>query len=220
MPCDLGFRSFTEVRIRPPKPLQFRKKVEAPKIDARLLRDIGEEDSEFARWLKDLDVNPMLVKALKQTLAKTPGSGALKFSIKNGNLTASASFRTEAQKRGLERTANAVGERFQMETLKMVAELLGYEVRLVEKYGGFILEGERHDPNSKVHKYLCIRRSMGVAAIQFEHFSSEKELALEMKKFRALAQKLGVPMDPVGQRVAGQPIPEGADHRDFLKEGE
>ncbi len=74
---------------------------------------------------------------------------------------------------------------------------------------------------SNVHKYLRISMGRdGKTEVRFEHFTEKEELEKELKKFCALAQKLGIPLRIVGAEIEGQPIPEGVEHRDFLKEGE
>ena len=74
---------------------------------------------------------------------------------------------------------------------------------------------------SNVHKYLSISVGAdGKTEVRFEHFADKEELRKELNKFCALAQKLGIPLRIVGAGIDGSPIPEVAEHKDFLKEGE
>ncbi len=221
MPCDIGYRSYVSVPLPVPKPLQFRKKAQAPKIDVDLLRNIGEEDNEFVEWLRDLDIDRLLKKALANSVASVSGSSRVRFEIKDGNVVAKATYTNITEQRDVEGIAGAVMERFQMESLALIAQLLDYETRLVKKKNGWFLECEKHDPNSSVHKYISVSRKSGEnAEIRFEHFASAKERDLESRKFSALAQKFGLPISFKSATKAGRPIPEGTEHRGFLKEEE
>ena len=151
MPCDLGYRSYMEVKIPAPQPLKFKKKIEAPKIDAELLRNIGEENSEFVEFLQDLDIGPLLEKALKLARQNIKNSNKIKFFIQNGSLQAEASYKSDSEKEAIERITAEVAARFQMEVLAIVLEILEYETSVTKEKnkggqaGAIVLEGEKHE---------------------------------------------------------------------------
>lgn len=217
MPCDIGYKNFSRVSIPAPQPLEFRSRHEAPKVDAELMARIGRDDPGFVAWLQELDTGPLLAEALKRTLAALP-PGKLKFSIENGGLAASATFTSQAQKRTLEEKADKIGRRWQMEVLKIVLTLLGYETRITAAGELLMLEAEKHGGGRQVHEYVRVTMDPAQgASVMFEHFASKKELEADRDKFRALSQKLGVPIRVVESRESGSPIPEGTEHKHFLK---
>lgn len=141
-----------------------------------------------------------------------------------GRLVITSTYTSASEKKRLEAMSAKLGERFQMEVLAIVAQLLNYHTQITqEEKGGstiLVLEGEKHTDNG-VHKYLKITKdSQGDGVIQFEHFASPKELDDEQRKLQALAQKLGVDLKLTEViKRSGHPIPAGAEHAHFLKEG-
>lgn len=223
MPCDIGYRSYTKVRIPTPNPQEFKNQTEAPQIDADLLEKLGVDDPEFLAWINELDTRPLLQEALNRALQqlKIPADGKLKFKIDiNGYLQARGSYVSAAEKKRLSELAGQVAGRFQMETLQVIAQLLDYETELVqsevEGEVAWKLEGEKNEPGS-VHKYLCVTKRGDNTEIEFEHFDSPQSRDSEMVKYFALAQKLGVPLTVGATKKSGQPIVAGTVHRDFLK---
>lgn len=214
MPCNIGYREISRVRI--PKPQTFKEKTEAPKIDSELLVKIGEDDPKFLEWMKELDVNPLLREALKRALAAAGKTSPVKFRVdENGFLEASSNYADKTQKKEIEGITNRVFSRFQMEVLAIVAQLLDYEI-IVSQTG---IEGEKNT-NSGVNRYLKITEAGSEdSLLQFEHFESQASLKKERRKFVALAQKLGIKIAIIESESGGQPIAEGALHKDFLKEG-
>ena len=159
MPCDLGYKQINKIKIPAPAPQEFKEKIKPPEVDADLLEKIGENDLAFLEWLNDLDIKPLLEKALSAAKQKIGDSGLLKSSIdENGNLIISGSFKNNSEKKRLESATSALSEQFQFEVLKIVAELLDYELVLSKgKNGEPILEGEK-DTDSGVHKYLKVTK--------------------------------------------------------------
>jgi|SRR3989344_375644 len=221
MPCDLGYKQINKIKIPAPAPQEFKEKIKPPEVDADLLEKIGENDLAFLEWLNDLDIKPLLEKALSAAKQKIGDSGLLKSSIdENGNLIISGSFKNNSEKKRLESATSALSEQFQFEVLKIVAELLDYELVLSKgKNGEPILEGEK-DTDSGVHKYLKVTKDKnGNGVLAFEHFASKEELSSEEEKFLGLAQKLGVKISVEETKRSGQPLPANAVHKDFLHHG-
>ncbi len=222
MPCDIGYKSYSRVRIPAPAPQRFKSKAKAPKVDAELMARLGQEDPQFAEWLNELDTAPLLQEALRRALAKIDGDG-VKFSVTAAGLVAEAEYKSEARKRKIERAASAVSARWQMEVLGVIAELLDF--RFVITASGrpgsetFSLEGEKEN-GTGVHEYLRIDNGAAGSSIRFEHYRSAEALRQDKDKLLALAQKLGVKIAVVGTEDGGQPIPQGTVHRHFLPEKE
>lgn len=211
MPCDIGYKNYAQIRIPAPAPQEFKSKTEAPKIDADLLKKIGEEDPEFLEWAKELDTMPLLQEALKRALKKVE-VGGVQFSIgKNGYLEAKATYRNAREQKSIEKTTETVSRRWQFEILGIVAELLDYTVTMAEKDGVTVLEAEER---GKVHpcKYIKITKGPDEASMTFEHFASRKEMEIEMGKFLVLAERLGVKIAVVQSVTSGQPIPGTHTH--------
>lgn len=222
MPCDLGYKSFSRVTMPVPKPLAFKKRASAPKVDAELMERIGQDDPAFLEWMDELDAAPLLEQALKKALAADDAS-PVTFSIAGGGLTAEATCKDDAEKARAEEIADRVGRRWQMEVLAIVAELLDFETSLsaVRQDGNEIimLEGEKHG-DEQVHEYLRVTLDpVRGSAVLFEHFASDKRLAAVKAKFLALAQKFGIKIRIGETRESGSPIPSGSVHKHFIKKG-
>lgn len=220
MPCDIGYRNYARVAIPMPNPQDFKSRNQAPQVDADLMEKIGVNDQEFLSWLQELDIRPLLSEALKRALSKID-KGKLDFKVtSDGYLEARGSYIDAAEKKRLGKLAGQVAGQFQMEVLQIVAQLLDYETSLVrtqaEGNDVWKLQGEKNE-DASVHKYLGITKIGEETEIEFEHFESAKSRDSETEKFFALAQKLGVPIKKVTMKKAGQPIPVGTVHRDFLK---
>ncbi len=150
MPCNIGYRVYAPIKIPAPVPQEFKSRTEAPKIDAELLDRLGESDPVFCEWLKALDIKPLLQQALERALTKVKITKTLKVQISDaGYLEAQASFIGEAQKAKLEKLSGQVASQFQLEVMKMIAELLDYETAVTEdKNGGWVIEGEKNEQRS------------------------------------------------------------------------
>lgn len=220
MPCDLGYKNVSAVVVPAPQPLQFKKRVTAPKVDAELLELIGQQDQTFVDWMNELDNGPLLALALQRTLAEVGDTGPVSFSTDGGGLSAEAKYVGSAAKARVERIADEVGRRWQIEVLATVAQLLDYETQITETKGGVLkLEGEKHGGGSQVHEYLRVTLDPSKGStLMFEHFASKKEAELVKAKFLALSQKLGVKIDVLDVRASGSPIPAGSVHNHFLKD--
>lgn len=222
MPCNLGYKTYIPVKIPAPVPKELRKKSKAPAIDSDLLAKIGAEDSEFVEWLKELDSKPLLEEALDRALKAFSGNlNGISLSVdENGNLCFLTKYINAKEKSRKEDTINQLSELWQMEAIKIIGELLDYEVLLERQKSSWVLEGEQTSSDA-VHRYFRITKEIGdeSAAFMFEHFASAKTLELEEAKFAALAQKFGVGLRLPKSRIVGQPIPEGTEHRHFLKIG-
>ncbi len=223
MPCDLGYKSFNRVTVPAPQPLTFKKRIEAPKVDAELMERIGQDDPAFIEWMNELDAAPLIERALAKALSAVGDASPLTFTVDASGLSAEGAYRGAAAKERAERIADRVGRRWQAEVLAIVAQLLDFEtvVAATVEDGAEIvmIEGEKHGAE-QVHEYLRVtldpRRG---AAVLFEHFSSKPRLAAVKSKFLALARKLGVAIDVAESRESGSPIPAGAVHKHFLKRG-
>ncbi|MCC6809799.1 MAG: hypothetical protein IT381_20385 [Deltaproteobacteria bacterium] len=99
-----------------------------------------------------------------------------------------------------------------IDLLRMVCELLDYNVVVSEN--GKMLEAEKttHSGEHHVHEYLCVVAKGDALEVRFEHFASDDALAVEQARFLALAQKLGLTLRLSGEKRAGQKIPKGAVH--------
>ncbi|MBI4120726.1 MAG: hypothetical protein HY457_00515 [Parcubacteria group bacterium] len=212
MPCDIGYKSYAKVEIPVPAPQVFSAKSEAPNIDADLLEKLGIEDPEFLEWAKELNTKPLLIEALKRTLAKI-GADGINFTIDSeGMLQAKGSFTNARGKKQLSEKASAVSNRWQFEILGIVAELLDYTVTITQKGDELILEAEEVG-KSHPCDYIKITRRGDISEITFEHFKSQKLLDLATAKFLALAHKLGVKL-VLGKREVkqGDPFPGEVRH--------
>lgn len=186
MPCDIGYRSVADAVI------DDEQRTGAPAIDRALMEQLGVDDPVFLAWAQELDRQPLLEKALERALAEVAANGDVR--IDNGALV------TRGDNRRLV-------ERWQLEVLRIVLELLDYECAM----SGSGLEGEKHGA-SGVHEYVAIAFTAGGASIRFEHFASDDALAKEQRKFLALAQRLGIRVRIVRDKRAGQAIPPGTIH--------
>jgi hypothetical protein len=210
MPCNIGYKTVTRAKISAPLPQEFKSKTEAPKVDAELLKKIGEEDPDFEEWLKKLEIKPILEKALERALSKIEKTDLVKFSISdNGYLEAKASFFGADKKMEIEKLTNLVFNQFQLEVLTAVLEILGYAVSV----------SQNTIEEKSVHKYVKIEKLPGEnMTLKFEHFESPESLDKERDEFLALSQKLGLKVDIQEKQDSGKPIPEGTVHKDFLKD--
>jgi hypothetical protein len=220
MPCDIGYKSFQEVYLPVPQPKKLSKKVEAPKVDLDLLEKIGEGSPEFIEWFGELDSDSLLGFVLSEVLQGRNLKG-INFGVKDGTVLATTEYKTEAEKKAIEKVIDGVMNDFQMRTLKMIAEILGFETVIRERNGEIVIEGEKlNTDNNQVTRYLKISRGTeGKSQIMFEHYSSKKILEEERGKFTLLAQKFGLPVDFTLPRTQGSPIPTGEVHKGHLKEG-
>ncbi len=217
MPCDIGYKSYSRVSIPVPQPQKFKSKAKAPKVDADLLARLGQEDHDFLVWMQELDIGPLLQEALKRAL-QDYGPVSLKFSVSSGGQLVAEGEYKGSGRRLLEEEAAAVSDRWQMEVLQIVVQLLGYET-VIERSGSpeqTVIEGEK-DSESGVHEYVRVARGSEGASVRFEHFRSKEALDAEKAKFLALAQKLGVKIDVHDTEEGGRPIAQGVVHRHFLK---
>lgn len=138
---------------------------------------------------------------------------------KNGRFVAQGSCKTAEEKNQIEKTVSEMSDRLQMELLKIVAELLDYQVSISCTAQSIILEGEK-ETGSGVNRYLKITKDKnGDGVLVFEHFESKKALVSEQQKFLALGQKMGIKLSVKKFEQSGQPISAGAEHKDFLKGG-
>jgi len=215
MPCNIGYRQVVKARLPVNNEESIKEQTEA-KIDQSLLEQIGEPD--FIEWLLDLDIESLLGEALRRALAKIKPDSKIKFSLKGFYLEAEAKDLTSVQKRGLGKVIDKTFNQFQMEIFGIIAQLLDYEIMFSVDGNNLVLEGEKME-DKNVHKYLKILKDInGQAEIQFEHFSSERELEQEEAKFVALAQKMGIKIVVKNREINGKPIPNGVYHANFLRE--
>lgn len=224
MPCNIGYKNVTRIRVAPKLPQEFKEKVKRPKIDQSLLDNMGIEDTVFLDWIMGLDINPLLEEALRRALRALDYKGNANFTVNNGDLEIRAKFTSAKEKKQLETVVKRVGERFQIEVLAIIAQLMDYKIRVNSKTVGgstvSILEGEKDEPSS-VHKYLNVTvGNNGEGVLTFEHFDSKPALKEERAKFIMLAKKFGIKVEYSGEHEAGQPIPSGVEHRDFLRQGQ
>lgn len=220
MPCTIGYRNYSTISIPAPQPQKFKSKSKGPEVDKLLMDRLGQEDPEFLSWMLEQDIEPLLSEALRRALAAVDENG-VSFSIAdNGDLIAEADYTDSRRKKRIQKTVSAVSSRWQMEILKIVAELLDFEAVL--KSSGdpgsenWELEGEKHS-DCGVHEYIQVTKSVnGDASMRFEHYKSGGSADLDRIKFMALAQKFGVKIRLIKTQSAGQPIPQDTVHRHFL----
>jgi hypothetical protein len=217
VPCDIGYRSVSRARIDEPVPETFESRTEPPEVDAQLLERLGVEDPVFLDWLRDLDSGPLLEQALERALAAVGRPPGVEVAIRNGRLAARATTAGAASRARVERAVGALSRRWQMEVLRVVAELLDYEVTLAtareDGRDVLVLSGEKRG-DSDVRAYLRVTAlARGEVQVRFEHWASEGELEAEAVRFSGLAQRLGVRVAFVESRRGGQAIPPGAIHR-------
>ena len=218
MPCDIGYRSVAKAKVAAPEPQTFEARVGPPELDADLLGKLGQEDPVFAEWLSELDTGPLLEKALERTLQAIRAPKGFELAIRDGRLAARTTARTAAERAEARRVVSTVGERWQVELLRLVAELLELqvEVQSVRENGDpvLVLEGEKPGAEGTVREYLRIEvGAYGEAQVSFEHYKSPEDLEADEDRLQGLAQKLGLKLSVQGRRRSGQPIPEGAVHR-------
>jgi hypothetical protein len=208
MPCEIGYRSVARATIAQ-RPETLESRAEAPPFDQELLDRLGVDDPPFLAWLVGLEIDPLLERALERT-RDAVDVGAAELRIENGALTSRVTV-TDT-KAAAERAVAIVTKRWQLEVLRIVCELLDYEVELGERGGALVLEGEKHG-TSGVHEYISITTDAADGLeVRFEHFASDDALALEQRRFLALAQKLGVRLRITREQRAGQKIPPGTIH--------
>jgi hypothetical protein len=209
MPCDIGYQSVARARIAAKKPDTFASRASAPEVDRELLDCLGQDDPEFLAWWRELDADPLLQKALARTLvALGPLGDDVALSVQDGAL----SSRITAAKAEAEALAAKIAGRWQMEVLRIVCELLDYDVSLTGRNGKLVIESDKHGDGG-VHESIAVTHDANDAAeVRFEHFSSDEALATEQGRLLTLAHKLGVRLRLSGERRAGQPIPKGTVH--------
>ncbi len=210
MPCDIGYRTYAPVRIPQPKPQVFKKRMPAPSVDQDLLEKLGVDDRQFLEWINELNIKPLLEEALKRALAvQLPRN--VSFSItEDGNVLAEGAYLDGRGKDIIEKATDRMLNRWQMEVLKIVTQLLGYDANIQSRLTGnsetLVLVAEE---KGKSHpcKYVRISKDPnGNGEIAFEHFASKPGLEKEKIKFAALAQKLGIKIVLPDSPVNGQPI--------------
>jgi hypothetical protein len=208
MPCNIGYKSYARIEIPEPQPQTFTAKSEAPNIDAELLEKLGEEDPEFLSWVGELGTKPLLEEALKRALQKAGVAGDIKFAIDaRGMLEAKGRFVTSREKQLLSERAATVSDRWQFETLGIVAELLNYSVTITQSGKELVLEAEE-EGKSHPCDFIKVTRRDGISTLTFEHFKSRDALALGTAKFLALADRLGVKIALRANEVSeGDPFP-------------
>ena len=223
MPCDIGYKDISRIRVKPKLPQEFKEKIKAPKPDKGLLDNLGIDDAIFLEWVSGLDINPLLNEALKRALKAVGDIGKVEFRITNGELEISSKYMDAKEKRGIESIAKNISERFQLETIGIIAQLLDYTIEFSERAAGsnkfMTVEGEKEE-SADVHKYLRVSiGANGEGVLAFEHFESQASLKQERAKFLALARKFGIKLMVSEERESGQPIPQNVEHRDFLRQG-
>lgn len=198
-------------------PLAYENRTAPPAVDSDLLASIGVDDPVFEGWLRDLDTAPLLEEALARALAAagTPPDATL--GIENGRLVARATAPDTARLDRARDALDVLARRWQLEVLGVVAELLDHDVSIsrVSEDGRdqLVLEGEKRGAGDVRPSLRITTDVRGEVVVLFEHFASEDELALEERKLRALAQKLGIKIVTGASRRSGQDIPAGAKHR-------
>jgi hypothetical protein len=219
MPCNVGYRSISRTKIKQPQPETIRSETQAPQINAELLERLGQEDQQFAEWLQELEVGPLLTEALTRALNTVDDTAGVSFAISDaGRLTAKATVNKRARKQRLQKIIDRVVARWQMEVIGIVAELIDYEIKITTDGDALVLEGEKRS-NNKVHEYIRITiNSNEDSEMCFEHFTDPNELKTEELRFLGLMQRLGINVTFLKSERAGQPIPNGTIHRNFLKQ--
>ena len=209
MPCDIGYRSVARARIAATTPDTFASRARAPEVDRELLARLGQDDPEFLAWWRELDAEPLLQQALARTrVALGPRGDDVALSVQDGVL----SSRITAAKAEAEALAATIAGRWPMEVLRIVCELLDYDVSLTVRNGTLVIEGEKHGDGG-VHEYIAVTYAANdTAGVRFEHFSSDAALVTEQARFLTLAHKLGVRVCLSGERRSGQPILHGTMH--------
>lgn len=219
MPCNIGYKSYSRIRIPAPQPQKFKSKAKAPEVDAELMTRLGQDDPQFAEWLNELNIASLLTEALRRALARTDG-GNVEFSIaKNGDLVAEAEYKSERSRKKIEKAVASISARWQMEVLCIIAELLDFRAVITTVGSSLILEGEK-EKETGVHEYIRIENGTSGASIRFEHYRSAEALRQDKDKYLALSQKLGVKIALMDSEEGGQPIPQGTVHQHFLPEKE
>ncbi len=218
MPCDIGYRSVAKAKVASPEPQAFEARVAPPELDADLLQKLGQEDPVFADWLAELDAGPLLGKALERTLQAVRAPAGFELAVRGGRLALRTTVRSAADRAEARRVASSAGERWQVEVLRIVAELLDFEVELRSQSGEggpvLVLEGEKPGAEGAVRELIRVALGpSGEAQLAFEHYRSPEELEADEDRFRGLAQKLGLELSARTRRRSGQPVPEGAVHR-------
>lgn len=220
MPCNIGYKEVARITVPKPVAKKFKAKVDAPGIDQELLNKIGEEDQAFVEWINEMDINPLLNEALKRAMVFVTLGGSVKINVNaDGSLEISGSYSNDDGRKKLESYTEKLSDRYQMEVLGIVAELLEYKIDISQNGDELVLEGEKHQhSHGHVSKYLKITKDKnGIGEFRFEHFASPEELKSEKQKFLALAQKLGVKLSSETTEKSGQPIAHGMVHEHFLK---
>jgi hypothetical protein len=204
VPCDIGYRSVARATIERRQPETIDRRASAPPIDRELLDRLGQDDPAFVDWITTLDVDPLLGRALGRARdALAPVGFAIRVDggalAMTGPATAGSAMATFAK-------------RWQLEVLRVICELLDFDVAIVERGGRLVIEGEKHGTGG-VHEYVSIAADAGDGVeVRFEHFVSDDALAIEQRRFLALAHRLGVKLQLRDERRAGQPIPPGTIH--------
>jgi hypothetical protein len=214
MPCDIGYRSVARARIAAPTPQRFEARVAPPAIDADLLAKLGQADPVFCDWLLTLDTGPLLEKALQLAREIVATPSGFELAIRGGRLAARAETRSPAEAAEAQRVISAVAERWQLEVLRIVADLLGFEVAAVVREDGQVgFEGEKAGPGEVRESIRVAVDESGEAQLRFEHYRSPEELEADEDRFTALARLLGLRLSIRSRRRSGRPIPAGAVHR-------
>src|SRR5207247_1253709 len=97
----------------------------APEVDRELLDGLDQDDPEFLAWWRELDADPLLQKALARTrVALGPLGNDVVLSVQDSVL----SSRITAARADAEALATKIAGRWSMEVLRIVCELLDYDV--------------------------------------------------------------------------------------------
>lgn len=216
MPCNIGYKTVSRVRVPAPQPQMLREKTKAPKVDADLLSKIGAADPEFLRWLEGYDFTPVMQEALRRALRAAGNTDGVTFAVTPGGLflEGGAAYTNSGERQRAEKTIRAVSDRWQIEVLGIVAQLLSYEVSVSVRGSTVVLEGEKQ--GGVIPQYLRITKAAGEnATVVFEHFASRKVLEEEEAKFLGLAQRMGVKILVLNTEASGSPIPQGMTQEEF-----
>lgn len=68
MPCDIGYKSYSRVKIATPQVQTLKITAKAPSVDADLLDRVGVDDPAFLAWMQEIDTQPLLQRALDAAL--------------------------------------------------------------------------------------------------------------------------------------------------------
>ncbi len=214
MPCNIGYKSFATIKIPVPEPQTFKAESEAPDIDADLLAKLGQEDPDFVEWVRELDSRPLLEEALKRASAGLDIK-LLRFNVNSkGMLEAEGKFVTAADKKRLSNAAAKISERWQLEILGIVTELMEYTAEIRQDGEELILEAQE---KGKEHPcdYIKVTKSPKSSSLVFEHFKSREALEVGSAKFLLLADKLGVKINVQNRKITeGDPFPGQHIHSD------